>query len=232
MPLPSPDPAEPAAAQPPFASAFDLLPVPVAWCDRQGRWLGCNPAFADFTGQRADVAGARALPGALADPTESALSLAERLQHGSDADNLLWIGSGTLGQPLAARLSLRSQGAWRIVTFLPQADVPAATPPASAAKIQALMEGMDSGQQLARFGTWTHDLRTGARHWDAQVWLFWGRQPQDGALDLDLAMAAIHPDDRDETIAMHRRSLAEPGRFAIRFRVRDPAGVEHRIRTL
>ena len=66
MPLPLPDPADAAAASMPDTAAFDLLPVPVAWCDAQGRWLGCNAAFADFTGNHAGGADGQTLPGGLA----------------------------------------------------------------------------------------------------------------------------------------------------------------------
>ncbi len=258
MPLPLPDPAEPAATPTPDTAAFDLLPVPVAWCDAQGRWLGCNSAFADFTGQRADPAGGLALPGGLTGvlhaahpgPAVAAGSLAACLRHGAAADHLPWIGQGAQGQVLAARLSLRRHGPWRIVTLLPVAEpaahapttapatavpataVPAAAPWASQAVRPTWIDAMDSDQQLAHFGTWTHDLRSGARHWDAQVWLFWGRTPQAGALDLDVALSCIHPDDRAETVALHQRSMAAPGRYAHRYRVLDPAGGEHRIRTL
>ena len=236
MHLPLPDPADVAAASMPDTAAFDLLPVPVAWCDAQGRWLGCNAAFADVTGQQPDGAGNQPLPGGLAGVADDgAQALLALLQRGERADHQAWAGQGTPGQPLAARLSLRRHGSWCFVTLLPQADAPAlvpSAPPVSPATHQSLLQGLDSGQQLAHFGTWTHDLRTGVRHWDAQVWLFWGRAPQPGALDLDLALAAIHPDDRDETMALHRQSLAMPGRYAHRYRVLDPDGVEHRIRTL
>ena len=76
----------------------------------------------------------------------------------------------------------------------------------------ALLQRIDTAGQLANFGTWTHDLVTGARHWDAQVWRFWGRAPQAGALDLAQALDAIHPDDRDQARALQEHSLATPGR--------------------
>ncbi|MDH4390310.1 MAG: PAS domain-containing protein [Aquabacterium sp.] len=237
MPLPLPDPAEAAAVSLPDTTAFDLLPVPVAWCDGQGRWLGCNAAFADFTGQRPDHTGSLPLPGALGAAADAGRPLAVRLLQDDDADHLPWLGQGPQGQPLAARLSLRRHGSWRIVTLLPQADAPAtladAQPPlGGVADHQALLAGLNSGQQLAHFGTWTHDLRTGTRHWDAQVWRFWGRTPQAGALDLSEALNSVHPDDRAETAALHRKSMSEPGRYAHRLRVIDPSGAEHRIRAL
>ena len=229
MPQPLPEPDAPAPIPMPDTTAFDLLPVPVAWCDAQGRWLGSNAAFANFTGHRP---GAGPLPGAVIGTAGAGRALAALLRDGAEADHLPWWGQTPQGQPLAARLSLRRQGAWRIVTLLPQADAPEAAAPVTQAENLGLMEGMDSGQQLAHFGTWTHDLRTGERHWDDLVWRFWGRQPQPGALDLDEALASIHPDDRDETVAMHQLSMATAGRYAHRYRVRDPQGGEHRIRTL
>ena len=253
MPLHLPEPAALAPARPLDTTAFDLLPVPVAWCDAQGRWLGCNQAFASFTGRRADAAdaagsaAAAGLPGDVIGAQGTGQSLAALLQAGTDADHLPWWGQTLHGQPLAARLSLRCHGGWRFVTLLPQTDLPAAAPVAPAALAPAptptvgpgrnpgpvaRLDGMDSAQQLAHFGTWTHDLRTGERHWDDEVWRFWGRPPQAGALDLEIALRAIHPDDRAETVALYQQSVTAPGRYAHRYRVLGPAGTEHRIRTL
>ncbi len=232
MRLPLHNLAEPALD----TAAFDLLPVPVAWCDAQGRWLGCNAAFASYTGQRADAAGRLALPGELADTTAGTQagtatpgpSLAHRLQRSADADHLPWTGHGPQGQALAARLSLRSQGRWRIVTLLPLMDGPQAAHPLP---LDGL-DNLDSSQPPARFGTWRHDLRSGERQWDDQLWRFWGQPPQAGAPDLGLAMAAIHPDDRAAAVARHRLSMTKPGHYADRYRVIDQAGVAHRLRSL
>ena len=153
MPLPLPDPADVAAASMPDTAAFDLLPVAVAWCDARGRWLGCNAAFVDFTGHRPGSAGSQPLPGGLAGRVDGTAGLLALLQQGMDADHVAWAGARASGQPLAARLSLRRHGSWRIATLLPQADVPIPVPSApsvSPATHQALLQGMDSGQQLAR----------------------------------------------------------------------------------
>ena len=234
MPHPLPEPAPPAPACPVDAAAFDLLPVPVAWCDAQGRWIGCNRAFAGLTGWQADGQDA-ALPGDVMGPAGHGQALAALLQAGADVDHLPWWGQTPQGRPLAGRLSLRCQAGWRIVTLLPHADVPPAAAPAHAAPWApdpALLDSLDGDAQLAHFGTWTHDLRTGERHWDAQVWRFWGRPPQAGALDLGEALQAIHPADRAETVALHQQSMTMPGRYAHRYRVLGLDGQEHRIRTL
>ncbi len=236
MPLTLPETAAPATAQPLDTTAFELLPVPVAWCDAQGRWLGCNRAFITFTGCTAAADGATALPGEVAAEGGAALSLPALLQAGADLDALAWRASDAQGQPLTGRLSLRCLAGWRVLTLLPVAAAPPLPPAAAALPAspdhRGLMEDMDSDAQLAHFGIWTHDLRTGERNWDDQVWRFWGRTPQPGALDLDTALTALHPDDRAETVALHRLSMTVPGRYAHRCRVLDPAGVERRIRTL
>jgi PAS domain-containing protein len=69
------------------AAAFDLLPVPVAWCDAQGRWIGCNRAFAGLTGWQADGQHA-ALPGDVMGPAGHGQALATLLQAGADVDHL------------------------------------------------------------------------------------------------------------------------------------------------
>ena len=224
-------------------AAFALLPVPVAWCDSQGRWLGGNPAFSRFTGHKAQADAPGALPGDLAGevPAPDAggsrghgTALAALLQAGADADALPWRGSSPRGDALTGRLSLRCHGPWRIVTLLPVAD---AAPTAAAAAAlpsgdQAMLDRLDTAQRLASFGTWTHDLRSGERQWDAQVWHFWGRPEQPGALDLAETMAAIHPADRAEAVAAQEHSLGIPGRYSHRYRVLHPTGAEVHVRTL
>jgi signal transduction histidine kinase/ActR/RegA family two-component response regulator len=230
-------------------AAYALLPVPVAWCDDQGRWLGCNPAFTaftgftgctGFTGRGAGSAPAGGLPGALLSgpaTVQHGLDLQTLLRAGADADALPWHGLGAQGQPLAGRLSLRCQGRWRVVTLLPQEEDTqgpgAGAPPGSVlADDHALLDQLDMAQRRASFGSWSHDLRSGERHWDDQVWRLWGHDPRPGALDLDAAMAAVHPDDRAGTIAAHQRSIAVPGRYSHRYRLRSTSGDEVRVRTL
>ena len=240
MPLTLPETAAPATAPPLDTAAFELLPVPVAWCDAQGRWLGCNQAFAAYTGCRPEPDGSTALPGGVAADGGVDLALPALLQAGASLDALAWRATDAQGQPLAGRLSLRCWASWRVLTLLPAADArplppPPAEPPASAPvdpDHRGLLEDMDNDAQLAHFGVWSHDLRTGERHWDEQVWRFWGRTPRPGALDLDETIAALHPDDRAEMAALHRLSMTVPGRYAHRCRVLDAAGMERRIRTL
>ncbi len=214
----------------PHAAAYALLPVPVAWCDAQGHWLGCNPAFTAFTGGQASAQAPGPLPGELA-AMAAGHSLQTLLRAGHDADALPWQGLDSHGQTISGRLSLRCQAGWRIVTLLPQLE-PAAVPSASQTDDQARLERLDTAQRLAMFGTWSLDLRTGIRQWDAQVWRFWGRTPQPGALDLQQTIEAIHPDDRAETVALQAQSLRAPGRYAHRYRVLRPAGDTLHVHTL
>lgn len=225
---------------PPDAAALALVAAPVAWCDAQGRWRGANPAFIRFTGQAADADGRTPLPGELQataapQPAGHGTPLLALLCAGTDADALPWRGTDGHGRALAAQLSLRCQGPWRIVTLRPQSARPAArpaAPPQDPTDHQALIDQVDAAQRLSSFGTWTMDLRTGGSHWDAQVWRFWSLAPRPGALSQDLAAAAIHPDDRDEAIAMQQRSLLAPGRYAHRYRVVRPGGEVLRLRSL
>jgi len=227
-------PAPPDAA-PPDAAAYALIPVPVAWCDAQGRWHGANAAFIRYTGQQPDARGAVPLPGDLhAGAGAPGARLLALLQAGAEADDLPWLGVDGQGRALAGQLSLRCQGAWRVVTLLPQATATGGSgqPPQDPTDHQALLDQVDAAQHLASFGTWTMDLRTGERHWDAQVWRFWGLPPRPGAPPQDEAAAAIHPDDRDEAVAMQHRSLQTPGRYAQRYRVVQPGGEVMRLRSL
>lgn len=235
--MPPPPPASGDAAPLPDVAAYALLPVPVAWCDAQGRWLGGNPAFTAFTGRVAAADGGTPLPGdvhAGGHAEAPGARLHALLCAGLDADDLPWRGDDARGQALAGSLSLRCRGPWRIVTLQPTAATAAAVRPAPVPAIDppGLREPPDAAQRLASFGTWSMDLRTGERHWDAQVWRFWGHAPRPGALPQDQAVAGIHPDDRDEAVAVQARSLQAPGRHAHRYRVVRPDGEVLRLRSL
>jgi signal transduction histidine kinase/ActR/RegA family two-component response regulator len=238
MPLDQPAPGD-VASQPDW-SAYALLPVPVAWCDVLGRWRGANPAFVAFTGCQAATDGSTPFPGDLdggALPADTASArLPALLRAGIAADGLPWHGDDGQGRTLVGHLSLRCHGPWRIVTLQPQAAataaaVSAATSMASSDHLALLQQG-DAAQRLASFGAWSMDLRTGERHWDAQVWRFWGHAPRPGALPQDQAVAGIHPDDRDEAVAVQARSLQVPGRHAHRYRVVRPNGEVLRLRSM
>ncbi len=246
MPQPPPDPAQPASAAALDVSAYQLLPLPVAWCDAAGRWLGGNAAFHAFTGWPADWptdgAATAALPGDVPPGDGSGQALQALLRGGRDATDLPWRGVSASGQPLAALLSLRWHASgWCVATLLPQPVAAAASvgnmplhwpndsrPPAAA----ALRKRLDTAQRLARFGSWSHDLRTGQGSWDAQVWRFWGRAPQANAPSLDEWMAAVHPDDRAEANALYRRSLTAPGSFSHSYRLCDSSGAELQVRSM
>jgi hypothetical protein len=235
-PLPDPGDAVPL----PEAAAYALLAVPVAWCDAQGRWRGANAAFTRYTGQLADADGRTPLPGELPAGDAAVVDgqdtgLPALLRAGTEADALPWRGQDSQGRRLAGRLSLRRHGPWRIVTLQPQAaDQPPgdAVPPPGPASHLAVQDQVDSAQHATSFGTWTMDLRSGERHWDAQVWRFWGLAPRPGAPSQDAAAAAIHPDDRAEAVDVQRRSLQAPGRYAQRYRVVQPGGEVLRLRSL
>ncbi len=222
----------------PEAAAYSLLAVPVAWCDEQGRWCGANDAFSRFTGRQADADGHAPLPGDLqagdALPAEGpGARLLALLQAGTDADDLPWHGDDGRGRALAGTLSLRCHGSWRIVTLLPQpVAATAAAVAADADEQPSLPPPFDVALHPLSFGNWSIDLRTGERHWDAQVWRFWGLVPRPGAPSQDDAAVSVHPEDRDETIAIQRRSLLTPGRYTHRFRVVQPDGEVQRLRSL
>lgn len=231
-------------------AAYALLPIPVAWCDGLGNWLGCNPAFAAYTGCEPAAGAPGPLPGALGAlgalgangaseasglprTMASAQQLHTVLTAGRDVDALPWYGLNSSGHALTARLSLRCLAGWRIVTLLPQPGVDAdAGPPSGHTDDQTLLDCLDTTQRLALFGTWTLDLRTGERHWDTQMWRFWGHSPQPGALPVDQTIAAIHPDDRAEAVAVQGQSLRVPGRYMHRYRVLGTTGDAVRLRSL
>ena len=80
-------------------------------------------------------------------------------------------------------------------------------------------------------GTWVLDLASGCSHWDAQMWLLRGREPQAQAPAVDTMLDWLHTDDR-EAMDRHMRDPG-PGAYAppYEFRVVWPDGSVHWLAT-
>lgn len=207
MPAASTDPATTENAPSVDTRAFQLVSVPVAWTDALGHVQGVNAAFEAATGLGQAAALGRGLVDLLGldEPTGP---LAARLRAGDDftAEPVQARMAG--GRTLSGLLSQHCQGSLRVITLQPDASVPTSA-----------HELLATAQALGRFGTWTHDLRTGERHWDAHVWRFLDQPPQPGALPLEQALALAHPDDRKALANAYRESLGVPGTHSRRWRL-------------
>ncbi len=85
-----------------------------------------------------------------------------------------------------------------------------------------LREILAMGRSFGRLGAWERDLRTGASHWDAQVFRLYGFDPADGVPTLDQAVSRIHPDDRAQF--SYGSASVQPGRHDRRYRLMHPDG--------
>jgi signal transduction histidine kinase len=205
--------------------AFELLPVPVAWADACGLWLGANAAFVAATGLVPGDARGRPLVDLLG-LHDGAAALADRLQAGDDLEPLPVRLRTAAGRALAGRLGQRRQGAMRVLTLqLDLFSIGDVGDPDPAGQLAL-------AKSLGGFGIWTHDLRTGERHWDAQIWQFLGLAPQPGALPLAQAMTVVHVDDRQEVSRRYRRSLGVQGGYSHRWRMVGADGQARHVRSL
>jgi hypothetical protein len=76
----------------------------------------------------------------------------------------------------------------------------------------------------AGLGTWEVDLDTLDEHWDAQMWVLRGLEPQSRPMTRAERENCLHPEDRDRTPGRVSRSLREGGTFEHEFRVIWPDG--------
>ena len=237
----SPDTTAPASANAPVVgvvgagavdtSAYHLLCVPVAWTDPRGCWLGANAAFEAATGlMRSDALGRPLVD--LLGLRKSHAALADRLLAGDDVQAQPLRLRTAAGLAISGRLGQRRHGALRVITLLPDSADTTVSSAADAVDSAGPAGQLALAKSLGRFGIWTHDLRTGERHWDAQVWRFLGLPPQPGALPLAQAMKVAHADDRDEVSRRYRQSLDAPGAYSLRWRLIVADGQPRHVRSL
>ena len=102
-------PAPPAV---PEIAAYELLDLPVALADAQGRLLAVNAAFADFTGYDSRQAAGQRLDELLCGASDGVMRLwlGQRLRAAQGFGPLDFCGHDAQGQPLRGRLGLRTAG--------------------------------------------------------------------------------------------------------------------------
>jgi PAS domain S-box-containing protein len=86
---------------------------------------------------------------------------------------------------------------------------------------------LQAAAALVGIGLYSWDPETNALQWDSTVKAMWGIPP-DGPVNWDLALAAIHPDDRDRVDAAiaHCVERGGDGLYDVEFRVIGQDGVE------
>jgi PAS domain S-box-containing protein len=78
-------------------------------------------------------------------------------------------------------------------------------------------------QALARTGSWSYDLQTGAIHWSDETFRLWGRDPAEGEPSYEVMMANLSPAAATALAAAIQRTLAtgESYELALDFRRGD-----------
>ena len=95
---------------------------------------------------------------------------------------------------------------------------------AARAELGRLREQLSLVQRYGRLGCWERDITTGQAHWDATTRRIWGL-PETAAAPSTREMLAMVVDADRETVRRYvEQSLCKPGAYAIRFRLRTPAG--------
>lgn len=74
-------------------------------------------------------------------------------------------------------------------------------------------------QSMAHLGSWYFDLRTGESDWSDEMYALYGLDPDGRALDLDSALASVHPVDRAAAQAALSRLVETGQRIAEEVRV-------------
>ena len=88
---------------------------------------------------------------------------------------------------------------------------------------QTLLERLEQSQQIARFGHWEADLRTGAAHWSSVVFDIFGQDPQRFSPCVANAKGAVHPEDHELVEAGEKR-MREGGLYDVVHRIVRPDG--------
>ena len=78
--------------------------------------------------------------------------------------------------------------------------------------------------RAAGLGTWEMDMQDGSAHWDDQMWLLRGRQPEPRVMSADERLACVHPDDREAMRDLQAQSFGHQASDENEVRVVWPDG--------
>ena len=197
-----PDPTRP---DPDPAALFDALPVAAVQLDGAGRVWALNAAARQLLGAELAVGGHWPATLPLPVPREAGTPVP-------------WPGSGTNARWLRLRAAPGPDGGQLVTLEDATAEVMARQ------EVERLGELLDLAQDFGRLGVWQRDVHSLQGHWDRHVYKFWGLDPDEQAPGFDAAVAQIVEEDRAGLADAFRQSLAQPGLYAHRYRVRRPDG--------
>ena len=261
MPSPPADSKPDANGGLPDVAAFNLLDLPVAWADAQGRLLGANAAFEAACGRpvaawrgrpMADVLGLGDPPPTVGDgPLASAASaasaasgspgLAEPLAAGPPFAPAPLAGRHADGRPLHGQLAQRLAGGLRVLTLqlapaAPAADVPGPGDAASHRQgdLLAMAQRLEMATAAAGVGVWNIALTEPPQvHWDEQMRALHGLAPGEPAPGLDgYVQRHVHPDDRTNVAdSLALLQKRRAGLLDMDLRIIGPNGQPRRLAT-
>lgn len=105
---------------------------------------------------------------------------------------------------------------------------PPSSPASTQAPDQALRE-FELALEMAGFGTWVWDLRSGEVHWSPACYRLSGLSPE-SPLTIEDWRGRVHPDDRARVEQLTRQALSERTRLEITYRVVRPDGAVRWLR--
>ena len=187
-------------------SLLQAAPAALARVDHGGQLLWCNPAAQQLLAPARIEAGTS---------LAIALGVAPQALAGAPADPVPAPGSGRW-------LRWRCQALPDGTGLLHLEDAGAQV--ALAREVQRQRERLDLAQDFGRLGIWERDVQTLQGRWDRHVYKFWGLDAEDEAPDFEAATRAIVDEDRAGLEAAFRASMAQPGTYSHRYRVRRPDG--------
>lgn len=82
---------------------------------------------------------------------------------------------------------------------------------------------LEDAQEIARFGSWTHDLVEGKLRWSRELYRIFGVDPDDDAAEA-VARSRVHPDDLPLLEATRQQALEGRGPYDLLHRVVLPDG--------
>lgn len=91
-------------------------------------------------------------------------------------------------------------------------------------EVGQLRDQLARAQQLAHVGLWSFDYRTRRMSWSPEMCLIFGRDPAEGAPELEVYYAQIHPDDRERVLALLRRTDFTGQTETLPYRILRPDG--------
>jgi len=95
---------------------------------------------------------------------------------------------------------------------------------AAAAEAAALTNRLRLALDAGGLGTFQWDMATGVTRWDDRLEALFGLPPGGFGGDFDSWVELLHPDDREQVLAVLERAIAERGRYDVEHRVTWPDG--------